>query len=282
MKQRVVLQVLVGITLAVATAAAQGVGQPAVDPSGAITISGPVLSFVAVAGTGHPAMTVNDASRGSTSFVLGPFRYLESVSFSAATGDQVEAVLYPCPLCTSGWVAARVDNLSNGSSAVLRGADGMPLWNAGGMGQGGGRGAARRANGRTGPAGMSSAGVARLGTRARACGGNGLDMSAVATASGTVAAFSGGPGQGTPTLTLHTADGDLDLMVSPYRTLAAADLSLDNGRALKVAYAPVAGTDGEVLAALSVTDSATGVSVQLRDSTTGMPLAGGFGRRGGR
>lgn len=283
MNHRVVFQVLAATVMAAAIASAQGTGVPAVDPTAALTVSGPVVAFVAGPGSGHPTMTVSDAARGEMSFILGPFRYLESVAFSAATGDQVEALLYSCPVCTAGWVAARVDNLTNGSSAVLRDSSGVPLWTGRGMGGGGragaGRaGAGRRAMGRAAVAGPA-AGSSQLAVRQRQCGGAGLDMSAVSTATGTVKAFTGGPGEGTPTLTLQTAAGDLDILVSPYRTLAAADLSLDTGRSLEIVYAPVAGTDGELLAAVSLTDTGTGLTVQLRDPETGTPSAAGRGRR---
>lgn len=264
--------------MAASIASAQGTGVPAVDPTAALAVSGPVVAFIAGPGSGHPTMTVSDAARGETSFILGPFRYLESVSFSAATGDQVEALLYSCPVCTAGWVAARVDNLTNGSSAVLRDSSGVPLWTGRGMGAGGRAGAGRRAMGRAAAAGPA-AGSSRLAVGQRQCGGAGLDMSAASTATGTVKAFTGGPGEGTPTLTLQTAAGDLEILVSPYRTLAAADLSLDTGRSLEIVYAPVAGTDGELLAAVSLTDTGTGLTVQLRDPETGTPSAAGRGRR---
>lgn len=281
MKQNVVFQAVVGIMLVAAMGSAQGTGAPAVDPSGAVSVSGTVQSFVAGPGIGHPTMTISDATRGETSFVLGPFRYLESVSFSAAAGDQIEALLYPCQLCSAGWIAARVDNLTNGSSAALRDANGVPAWTGGGMGTGGRRAAGRRTAGRAPMSGASSAGVSRLGARPSGCGGTGLDMTAVSTVTGTVKAFTGGPGEGTPTLTLQTAAGDLELLVSPYRALAAADVSLETGRALGITYAPVVGSNGELLAAVSLTDTATGVTVQLRDPETGTPFAPRRGRHAG-
>ena len=282
MKLRVLVLTTIGIALVMAVAWAQTTGVPAVNPAGAVTVSGPVLAFLAGPGTGHPTMTVNDATRGETSFVLGPFRYLESLSFSAAAGDHVEALLYPCSQCTPNWVAVRIDNLTNGSSATLRDTEGIPLWAGAGMGPGRGYGGARRTTGRATAGGPGTATASRLGTRTRACGGTGLDMSSVSTVTGTVAAFSGGPGQGTPTLTLHTAEGDLELLVSPYRALAAAGLPLDSGRSLEIVYAPVAGSGGDLIAAISVTDTATGATVQLRDAGSGTPFAPTRGRRGCR
>ncbi len=108
-------------------AAAQPQG-PAADPSQAFTVYGPVESFTAAFGSGMPMLVVDDGALGTVEVGLGPVWFLQEAGFGAAPGDEVEALVFPCPVCSAPYVALWVDNLTTGASVVLRGEDGRPLW----------------------------------------------------------------------------------------------------------------------------------------------------------
>ena len=128
---------------------------------------------------------------------------------------------------------------------------------------------------------LSSTALAQgRGRGSNGCGGAGPDMAAVATVIGTVVSFDGRAGAGTPALVLSTGAGELEIAVGSYRVASDSGLSLAAGDELEVVYAPVGGTDH--LVAISITDLATGFTVQMRDPETGFPLTGGRGGRGGR
>ncbi len=90
--------------------------------------------------------------------------------------------------------------------------------------------------------------------------------------------FSGGFGQGMPTLALETAQGDMEIIVSPYHVLADSGFDLDKGMDLRVTMAPVRWSDGGHWVALKLVDLASGLEVVLRDVASGFPT-GGRGRR---
>jgi hypothetical protein len=223
-----------------------------------------------------PTLSVDDAVLGITDIGLGPIWYLNEQGFSAAEGDLVEVVAYPCELCSLAAVAASVSNLSNGTTLSLRDAEGYPLW-AGGQGGGRGRNGNGYGGGQGGQGGGNGGGRGQGG--GGSCGWTGPDMSAVATVTGTVVSFTFEPGAGTPELVLATGSGELSLVASPYRVLAASGLELVPDQQLSVTYAPVSWDDVEHLVIISITDLASNVTVQLRDPETGFPVAGGA-RRG--
>ncbi|HSK78879.1 MAG TPA: hypothetical protein VLQ45_20660 [Thermoanaerobaculia bacterium] len=104
----------------------------------------------------------------------------------------------------------------------------------------------------------------------------GPDLTAVRTVTGTAVSLTGGPGRGTPILALTAEGEDLSLLLSPYRLWAASGLEIEAGQELTVTYAPCQKND--CLLIFSVTDEATGKTVQLRDPETGLPLGGAPGR----
>ncbi len=249
--------------------AQQGAG-PQVDTAAAFSVRGSVVSFTAARGAGHPTLTVDDAARGEVSVSMAPLWFLEENGFSANPGDQVEAMVYPCSGCPVDGVAGRVDNLSLGTSVELRNEDGYPLWM--GPGRRGSRSGALSGQmaGRRG--GAAAAGAA--GAQAGQC--TGPDMSQTQTLQGTVVSFSGGPGQGLPTMVLEAGGEQHEIVVGPFRAVLASGLVLEPGRELTVTVAP--SPLGHVVA-LAIADPATGATVQLRDPETGRPL---MGRRHGR
>jgi hypothetical protein len=298
--------------------AGQGAGTPAADPSSAFTVSGTVSAFTAAYGSGMPTLSVADAALGTVDVALGPVWFLDDAGFSAQPGDIVQLLAYTCPVCSTAAVAAWVENLTTGGYVELRDELGFPLWRGvgakRGSGHGGGSGnggSGEPGSGQGGPNGSGNQGEGGNGGGA-GNGGNGEtghhgpgepaghgpgagsggygpgehfdwtgpDMAAAATVTGTVVEFAAVPGARMPTLILATDQGEIEILLSPYRVVAAAGLLLEPGVEVTVTYAPMSLDDSEVLVAISIIDPATGVTVQLRDPETGYPLAGG--RRGGR
>lgn len=243
-----------------------GPGMPAVDPAETVILEGPVVSFVAGPGMGLPTLTVDDPVEGTTSVRLGPYRVLREAGFTATAGDLVRITAWPCVLCTADYAAGTVENLTTGIAVTLRDEDGTPVWlGAQGPGQaqgpGGGPGAAQGSGPHFQP-----------GWGPGSCRGIGPDVSAAVTVTGTVVAFSGGPGVGVPMLTLAVEGEELLLVAGPWRIWDAAGFFPQEGEELTVTYAP-AERDGEIfLVILTVTDPVSGLTVVLRDPETGKPL----------
>lgn len=231
-----------------------GTGVSAVDASQAVVLEGPVVSFLAGPGSALPTLTVDDPALGATAVRLGPFWFLTEAGWAAEVGDIVRITAFPCSLCTAGYVAAKVENLSTGIGVDLRAEDGAPLWPAGHP-----RGTAlgTRGQGKNGSPGGSGC----LG----ACTGWTFDFSAAATVTGTVIAFTGGPGVGMPLLTLE-ADGEtLLLAAGPWHVWQAAGYLPAAGDRLTVTYVPANQADESFLVATQVIETATGLTVILRD-----------------
>lgn len=105
-----------------------------------------------------------------------------------------------------------------------------------------------------------------------------LDLETTRTVIGTVTDFTGGPGVGTPTVSLDAPGEELAIVIGPYRLWAASGLTIEAGRELEVTFATCLQT--AKLVAIQVKDLETGAVVQLRDPKTGKPLAGPWsGRR---
>ncbi len=242
---------------------------PHVDVDAAVTLEGFVVSLEAAAGSGASTLVVADGALGETAVRLGPIWYLNDVGLSLAVGEQVRMVAYPCEVCAVKYIAAEVENLTTGSSAQLRDEEGYPLWIRRGHGRGRGHGQGQG----------SGWGMGRGG---RACQGGGPDMTAVATVTGTVEGFSGGPGEGHPTLSLEVAGEEIDVLVSPYRTWIDGGIEPAPGQLLEVTYAPVTLAQGTHNVAISATDPDSGITVELRDAETGFPVGGRGGRGRGR
>jgi hypothetical protein len=116
----------------------------------------------------------------------------------------------------------------------------------------------------------------RPGTGMGCLGGcPGLDLAAVQTVTAKVVSFTGGAGEGAPTLNLAADGGDLAIVVGPYRLWAASGLSAEAGSLVTVTYAPCEASGAFV--AVSITD-AEGKTVQFRDPETGLPVGGKAGK----
>lgn len=281
---------------AAAVASAAGGAGPAADPTQAFELSGQVTAINAGSGSGMPMMTVDDAVAGEIDVALGPIWFLQAADFSAAVGDRVHLLAYPCPTCSAAAVAAWVENLDNLSSIDLRDELGYPLWtqrqsqrngsgrvggggngmSGGGQGSGSAGGAGGGQGGGTGGGqGGGQSGGSGNGTGSGPANGSGLDMTQVATVSGTVVSFTGEAGSDQPLLTLD-ADGEVfEIVVSPYAPVNAAGLVIEPGMALEVTFAPTDCEEDPLLIAISIVDQATGILVQLRDPETGFPMSGG-------
>lgn len=245
-----------------------GTGVPAVDPSQSIVLEGPVVSFLAGPGSTLPTLIVDDAALGATTVRLGPYWFLADAGFTASAGDTVRLTAYPCSLCSAGYVAATLENLSTGVSVTLRAEDGTPLWPgqprhgavAPGPGRGDGMGAGM------GPDEGSGAGHGSRGSGCSgACAGWTFDFSAALTVTGTVVAFTGGPGVGMPLLTLE-ADGEtLVLVAGPWYVWQAAGYLPGEGDVLEVTYVPTHQNGEDFLVLTQVVEAASGLTVILRD-----------------
>jgi hypothetical protein len=296
-------------------AAAQPGSSPAADPSAAFDVYGTVLSFTAAYGSGLPMLVVEDAALGTLDVGLGPVWFLQAADFAAAPGDEVEALVFPCPVCAAPYVAMWVENLTTGAAVDLRGEDGRPLWiqrggpgggqpfcnqgdpvgqlgeqrgphggngngngpqSGGGNGNDTGKGPQGGAGDGNGPqAGGGPNGNRNLGGQ---CDWTGPDMTQVATATGTVLSLDVGFGNTRPSVFLEIGGEEVEIMLMPYAPIAAAGFLIEIGSELQVTYAPWITFGGEeVLVALSVTDPATGLTIQLRDPETGYPVTGGGG-----
>lgn len=259
---------LFAIVLIVAGAAVaqQQRGPGRTPPAGPQSVlSGPVVSFSAGAGQGMPSLVIQQAGSNAT-LVLGPYWFLQNAKFTAAVGNSIEATVMSCSDCPAGYAVIGVKNLTNGTSVTLRNSDGLPLWTSqrsgGGMAPGyGGRG----------PGNGSGRGPSN---GCNGCDGSGPDMTQVATISGTVKSFEGGPGVGRPTLVLQTVEGDRTFIVAPYRVVLASGIEFIDGAAITLTAAP--SVNGEWVA-ITIRDSATGAELVLRDAQTGLPI-GGRGR----
>lgn len=271
--------VLAGLASAQTHYRARSVG---VAPSGpASVISGVVVSFTASAGHGMPTLVVRQASADVT-LVLGPFWFLQEGKFAATAGDVVDVNVLGCSACASGYAVVSVKNLTNGTAITLRNADGLVLWSsAARSGFGNGAGSPGNGNGPgSGPApgfgpgsgygpGAGSGRGPGFGSGQHLCGETpALDMTKVATVTGTIKSFTGGIGTGRPTLTLTTANGDSTFLVSPFRIAYDAGFEFVTGAALTVTAAPNANGD---LLVITITDHATGAVLVLRDEN-GLPI----------
>jgi hypothetical protein len=245
---------------------------PNVNATTTVVVKGEVVSFTAGAGLGTPTLVVRQADGSETAFVLGPYPYIQSQGFAAQAGDAVEVTALVCPSCTSGYAAIQVVNVTRGVTLLLRSADGTPLW-TGSQG-----GTARRHLSPGTPMTGHGAGMgAGRGPGHGACGGLGPDMTRVTVFSGVVKGFTGAPGQHLPTLTLATAAGDAEVLLSPYRALMHADYTPSIGAQVEVKAAPVVLESAEQWVAITLRDVATGLEVVLRDAQTGQPVMAGHG-----
>lgn len=264
----IALAVLVIASTAFAQQYGRGPGQgtPPAGPQSVIT--GTVVSFTATAGVGMPSLVVNHGTE--TTFVLGPFWFLQNAQFAAATGDSVELTVLGCTECPSGYAVVSVKNLTNGSAVTLRNSAGLPLWQQGGQKRGRGNGNGPGNGPGSGPGSGNGPGNGRGN-----CNGTGPDMAQLATFTGTVSSFTGGPGVGRPTLVLATAAGEKTFLVAPYRAIIDAGLTLAQGASLTLTAAPNVNQEWVVV---TLKDNATGAELVLRDAQTGLPIGGG--RRG--
>ena len=132
-----------------------------------------------------------------------------------------------------------------------------------------GRGARGRGHGRGQGGGCCGSCGGGQGPDGAGCRGGGADVEAATTVSGQVLTWEGGPGEKMPTLTLVAGDDWLEIFVGPNRAWLDAGFEPAVGQELEVTYAPT--RTNSHLVALSVTDPASGKTVDLRDRETGKP-----------
>ncbi len=254
---------------------------PLVDTSKPVTVQGDVVAFLAGVGQGMPELVIRDAGGVETAFVLGPYWYLQQQGFVAQPGERAVVNGFACSSCEHGIAVTSVVNLTRSLTLTLRNADGTPLWigsthsgvrrhlgtGAPGAGAMGGRA--------TGAGTGSGRGPAAGGLH---CNGTLPDLARTTTFAGAVSSFTGGAGQGYPTLVVATTQGDVTIMLSPYRVLLQAGYTPAPGAQVAVVAAPVDvdGTDEWV--AITLTDVASGLELQFRNPETGFPVVAGHGR----
>lgn len=304
---KIIQATVTGLGIA-ALAAAQpsqgsGAGGPGslIDTRTVVTVEGTVTQYTVGAGQGMPELVVTDATGTATSFILGPYWYLQEKGFAAEAGDAAIVTAFTCPTCETGLAVAKVENVTKGIVLILRDDNGVPLWLArqpggnvrrqvmrgGGQAGGNGAGSDNGQAGNGGQQGQGGQGGSGNGQGEQAGNGGGStgvcdcdhpDLTRVTTFTGTVAAFSLEPGVGNPALTLTTASGDVTFIISPASTLLRAGFEPAIGQTLAITAAPVELDGGEAWLALVITDPATGIQIVLRDPSTGLPPAG-RGRR---
>ena len=91
-------------------------------------MQGEVVSFLAGYGQGMPELIVRESNGTESSFVLGPFHYLQAQGFTAQAGDRAEINGWACSTCEHAVAVAQVKNLTRNLTLVLRNADGTPVW----------------------------------------------------------------------------------------------------------------------------------------------------------
>ncbi len=283
--KRIVTVVGLGIAVAAASplaaqqrrgGAGGGTG-PNVALGAAFSASGSVVSLQAGYGQTMPTLVVRDGSGQETAYVLGPFPVLQAQGFAAQAGDAVEVSGWACATCQHGVVVGEVKNVTRSLTLVLRTADGTPAW-SGPAGQGVRRhlGGPPAGSGAQGLGTASGQGIGGAVTGGRGlCSGTGPDLGRTATFSGVVKSFSGAPGVGFPTLTVDTAQGETAIQLSPYRALRRSGYEPTAGARVEVTAAPVVVDGQDHWVALAITDVASGVTITLRDSSTGLPFSGG-------
>ena len=184
---------------------------------------------------------------------------------------------WACASCDQGAVVEQVKNLTRGLTLVLRNADGTPVW-----GGPGGQGVRRHPVGYASGAGAAQGlgmgagrgmGAAQRGGR-HLCAAGGPDLGRVTTFVGPVVSFTGGPGEGLPTVVVSSAQGEVAIALSPYRALMQASYTPATGAQVEVTAAPVSLDGQDHWVALAIRDVATGVAVTLRDQSTGLPFGG--------
>ncbi len=261
---------------------AQNGSGPLVDVSRPVTVQGAVVAFLAGVGQGVPELVVRDASGTEWAFVLGPYWFLQSQTFVAQAGDEVTVNGYACGSCEHGVAVASVVNVTRSLTLTLRSADGTPAW-IGQAGTGLRRHVANGAHGscamhdRTAGLGAGLGQGTEMGGGHRMCQGPGPDLSRVATFEGAVTSFTGGPGQGLPTLALATAQGEASIVLSPYLVMLQAGYAPAAGARLSVTAAPVDVDGVEHWVAITLTDLGSGLTLQFRNPETGLPAVAGHG-----
>lgn len=225
------------VSLAIAGAQAQ-------DPVSPIEIAGPVVSFIAAPGTQFPTLVFDDAELGEVSIRLAPYRVLRDMGFVAQEGHEVVVTAVPCDYCDADYAALEVFNETTQDSFTLRDDDGRPVWARGGR------------------LIVDESAVALASVE-----------SDVLTATGQVVGFLGGPGVGTPVLTLDLDGTWTDFRVSPYFAWKTAGWIPEEGQVLTVTYIDVHTAEDVVHLAISVYDPDTGMTLYLRDPETGRPSA---------
>jgi hypothetical protein len=270
------------LLLGTATVSAQGGGVPAADVTTTVEIQGYVVEFTAGSRSGMPLLVVDDEISGDeVSVAVGSAWYLQEAGFSVVAGDYVEVVAYGCSSCAAEFVAAWIENTTEGTAVELRDESGVPLWRGGYQGNPGGddhggNGGNGSAEGRGG-AGEGDGYTRRNGVRRgnRVGGTWGLDMTTVTTVNGTVTAIRTEPKSGDPHLRLDVDGTELKihLTAGAYNLLDAAGVLIELGTELTVTYALTKCSD-PAMVAISIIDPATGLVVQLRDPETGFPIMG--------
>lgn len=110
------------------------------------------------------------------------------------------------------------------------------------------------------------------------CEWAGPDMSEAVAVTGTAVSLEVGFGPSRPSVILEVDGEEMVIFLMPYAPLAAAGFLIEPGAELEMTVAPWLAFGGdEVWVAISVTDLATGLTVQLRDPETGYPVTGGGG-----
>ena len=103
------------------------------DLANKATLEGIVKSVNMGPGQGFPTFALSQADGKDVIVVASPFRALTDANFKISIGDRMSVSAFPSLQYKDAFVAAELNNLSNGTSIVLRDAAGLPIGTAGGM-----------------------------------------------------------------------------------------------------------------------------------------------------
>jgi len=219
-----------------------------------VDLQGVVDSITMGFGQGAPSFALSIPGRGLVTVYVGPYRAWAETNFELKIGMPVTVRAFQSAPHPDGFVAAEIKDNASGAAVQLLGP--------------GGRGPGWRRAYAGGPGGPP-------------CGGAGaqIDPAAKTSLEGAVIDVNMGYGQGFPTFTLRTGEGDITIVASPYRVLVDAGFAINAGDKMSVLAFPSKRYEGAYVAA-ELKNLTTGKVIVLRDDQ-GFPIgvpARGSGR----
>jgi hypothetical protein len=229
----------------------------AADSANAVDLQGVVDSITMGFGQGTPSFALSVPGRGVVTIYVGSYRAWTATNFELKTGMSVTVRAFQSAVHPDGFVAGEIRDDASGAT--------VQLLSARGRGPGSGRAWA---------AGQGGPPCGRAGAQ--------VNLAAKTSLEGSVADVNMGYGQGFPSFTLRTGEGDVTIVASPYRVLADAGFAVNAGDKMSVLAFPSNRYEGAYVAA-ELKNLTTGKVLVLRDDQgfpVGVPGQGGGRGRG--